>query len=194
MPEYGLSAQMSFKTFPHWKAATDIASSKDDLIFLVYDSDYHAGDASANNKVIMEHSLANHLHINVSTANKLGIHDGDLVRVSTKAGYLVTLAHLTQTTRPEVVAMHRDGGHWAIGGIATGRAGPKHEEAATNIDADIAHNLWWTDAGVHPMDIILPVFDENGGGAATATAVRVTIARQGDEYGTVKLGQPGATS
>ncbi len=194
MPEYGLPAQMTFNTFPHWKAATDIPTSKDAIIFLVYDSDYHAGDASANNKVIVEHSLANHLHINVKTANKLGIHDGDLVRVSTKAGYLVTLAHLTQTTRPDVVAMHRDGGHWAIGGIASGTAGPKHEEAPSNIDADIAHNLWWTDAGVHPMDIIPPVFDETGGGAATATAASVTKARQGDEYGTVKLNKSGAAS
>ena len=94
MPEYGLPAQMNFNTFPHWKAATDIPTSKDALIFLVYASDYHAGDASANNKVIIEHSLANHLHINVSTANKLGIRDGDLVRVTSKTGYLVTLAQM----------------------------------------------------------------------------------------------------
>jgi hypothetical protein len=83
--------------------------------------------------------------------------------------------------------MHRDGGHWAIGGIASGKAGPKHEEALANIDADIAHNLWWTDSGVHPMDIILPLFDATGGGAATAVAVKVTRAQQGDEYGTVQV-------
>jgi anaerobic selenocysteine-containing dehydrogenase len=189
IPEYGLPTQLDFKSFPHWKAAADIATARDDFTLLVHDSDYHAGDASANNKVIVEHSLANHLHINVSAANKLGIRDGDLVRVSSKVGYLVTHAHLTQTLRPEIVAMHRDGGHWAIGGIATGKAGPNHKGAPTNIDADIAHNLWWTDSGVHPMDIIPPVFDETGGGAATATAVRVTKARQGDEYGTVKLGK-----
>jgi anaerobic selenocysteine-containing dehydrogenase len=194
MPEYGLSAWMNFGTFPHWKAATDVATGKDDLIFLVHDSDFHAGDASANNKVIVEHTMANHLHINYKTGHKLGIQDGDLVRLTTKVGYLVTAAHLTNTVGPEVVSMNRDGGHWAIGGVANGTAGPEHEDAPSNIDADIAHNLWWTDNGVHPMDIIPPVFDENGGGAAIATAAKVSKASAGDQYGTVKLGNPGAAS
>ena len=40
---------------------------------------------------------------------------------------------------------------------------------------------------MHPMDIILPVFDEMGGGAATAVAVSIEKAGRGDEYGTVKV-------
>jgi len=187
MPEYGRPVKIDIKSFPHWKPAHDAATAKGELTLLVHDSDYHAGDASANNKVIVENSLANHLHVNVSTGRKLGIRDGDLVRVTSKAGYLVTRAHLTQTVRPEVVAMHRDGGHWAIGGVASGKAGPKHEDARANLDADIAHNLWWSDPGVHPMDIILSAFDEKGGGAAMASAVRVTKADRMDKYGTVKV-------
>lgn len=188
MPEYGKPVRMNFNTFPHWKPARDVVTADNELLLLVHDSDYHAGDESANNKVIAENSLANHLNINFTTARKMGIHDGDLIRVTSRVGYIVTLAHTTQTVRPEIVSMHRDGGHWGIGGIATGKAGPKHEEAAANIDADIGHNLWWTDAGVHPMDIILPVFDETGGGAATATAVIVSKAEAGDVYGKVNVG------
>ncbi|MES0371267.1 MAG: molybdopterin-dependent oxidoreductase [Mariprofundaceae bacterium] len=194
MPKYGHPLKLDIKSFPHWKPAVDVATEKDELTLLVHDSDYHAGDASANNKVIVENSLANHLHMNVSTANGLNIQDGALIRVTSKVGYIVTRAHLTQTIRPEVVAMHRDGGHWAIGGIASGKAGPKHEDAAANIDADIAHNLWWTDSGVHPMDIILPVFDEIGGGAATATAIKIEKAKESDEYGMVKIEQPAVSS
>ena len=194
LPEYGLPAQMDLAAFPHWEKAVDLPKSRDDLTLIVHDSDYHAGDESANNKIIVEHSLANHLHINVKTANELDIRDGDLIRLITKTGYLVTYAHLTQTVRPEIVTMDRDGGHWAIGGIASGKAGPKHEAAASNIDADIAHNLWWTDAGVHPMDIIPPVFDEVSGSAAMATGARVSKARKGDVYGTVKLDTSGAAS
>lgn len=189
MPEYGRSVKFDIKSFPHWEPAVDVTAEKDELTLLVHDSDYHAGDASANNKVIAENSLANHLHVNVGTANSLNIQDGDLIRVTSKAGYLVTRAHLTQTIRPDVVAMHRDGGHWSIGGVASGKAGPKYEDAPTNIDADIAHNLWWTDSGVHPMDIILPLFDETGGGAATATAIRIEKAGKEDEYGMVNVGQ-----
>jgi anaerobic selenocysteine-containing dehydrogenase len=128
MPEYGRPVKIKIKSFPHWEPAEDVVTAKYELTLLVHDSDYHAGDASANNKVIVENSLANHLHVNVTTANQLKIRDGDLVRVTSKAGYLVTRAHLTQTVHPEIVSMHRDGGHWAIGGIASGKAGPKHEE------------------------------------------------------------------
>lgn len=190
MPEYGKPAKLAFGEFPHWQPAVDAGTGKDELTLIVHDSDYHAGDDSANNKVIAENSLANHLHLNVATAGQLKIRDGDLVRVISKAGYLVTRAHLTQTIRPEVVAMHRDGGHWAIGGVAAGKAGPEHRDAPANIDADIAHNLWWSDPGVHPMDIIVPLFDSDGGGAATATAVRVEKAATGDRYGTVKVDLP----
>jgi len=185
MPEYGKPVSLNLDPFPHWRAARDSAVEEGQLTLLVHASDYHAGDASANDKVIMEITLANHLHINVETARALQIADGDLVRVSSKAGYLVTRAHLTQTIRPEVVAMHREGGHWSIGGVASGKAGPRHEDSPSNLDADVAHNLWWTDMGVHPMDIILPVFDEKGGGMASATAVTVERAREGDVYGTV---------
>ncbi|VAX04501.1 hypothetical protein MNBD_GAMMA20-2372 [hydrothermal vent metagenome] len=187
LPEYGLPVKMTQAPFPHWQAAKDTVISEGELTLLVHAADYHAGDASANDKVIMEITLANHLHINAKTAESLQIADGDLVRVTSKSGYLVTHAHLTQTIHPEVVAMHREGGHWSIGGIASGKAGPKHKDSPANIDADVARNLWWSDMGVHPLDIILPVFDEQGGGSASATSVTVKHAEDGDIYGKVEV-------
>ena len=187
LPEYGKSVNMNLDPFPHWGAARDTVIAEGELTFLVHASDYHAGDASANDKVLMEITLANHLHINAKTAESLQIADGDLVRVTSKSGYLVTHAHLTQTIRPEVVAMHREGGHWSIGGIASGKAGPKHKDSPANIDADVARNLWWSDMGVHPLDIILPVFDEKGGGSVSATPVTVRHAEDGDIYGKVEV-------
>ncbi|GMQ95780.1 MAG: hypothetical protein BMS9Abin14_238 [Gammaproteobacteria bacterium] len=186
LPKYGRPVKLNLDPFPHWTAAEDTVAGEGELILLVHASDYYAGDASANNKVMVEMTLSNRLQINVKTAESLGIRDGDLVRVRSKAGYLVTRAHLTQTIRPEAVAMHRDGGHWSIGGVASGKAGPKHEEAPVNLDGDIAHNLWWSDLGVHPMDLILPVFDKKGGGPASATPVKVSKAEDADTYGTVK--------
>jgi len=187
LPQYGRPVKLNLDPFPHWKAARDTAAGEGELTLLVHASDYHAGDASANNKVMVEMTLANHLHINARTAASLAIGDGDLVRVSSKAGYLVTRARLTQSIRPDVVAMHRDGGHWSIGGVASGKAGPKHEDAPVNLDHDIARNLWWSDPGVHPMDLIIPVFDKKGGGPASATPVKVKKAEDGDTYGTVNV-------
>ena len=187
LPEYGKPVNMNLAPFPHWQSAKDTVTAEGELTLLVHASDYHAGDASANDKVIMEITLANHLHINAKTAESLQIADGDLVRVTSKSGYLVTHAHLTQTIRPEVVAMHKEGGHWSIGGIASGKAGSKHKDSRANLDADVARNLWWSDMGVHPMDIILPVFDEKGGGPASATSVTVKHAEDGDVYGMVEV-------
>jgi thiosulfate reductase / polysulfide reductase chain A len=187
LPQYGRPVKLNLDPFPHWKAAVDIITGEDELTLLIHASDYHAGDASANNKVMMEMTLANHLHINTKTAKNLDIGDGDLVRVISKMGFLVTRARVTQSIRPEVVAMHHDGGHWSVGGVASGKSGSKYENAPVNIDQDIAHNLWWTDFGVHPMDLIAPVFDKNGGGPASATPVKVKKAENGDTYGTVNV-------
>jgi len=187
VPEYGKPARFSFKSFPHWFAAVDAETSKNQLTLVVHASDYMSDDSSVNNKVVMEATLANWLHINKAMAEELRIEDGSLVRVSSNAGYLVTRAFLTQMVRPDVVAMHGEGGHWSIGGVANGKAGPKHDSPEISSDEDINHNLWWADMGVHPMDILAPVFDAKGGGGALATAVTLEAAHEGDEYGMVKV-------
>ncbi len=187
MPHYGKPVKLDLDPFPHWQAAKDTATAGGELTLVVHASDYYAGDASANNKVIREATLANHLHINHATAQAMGIGDGDLVRVSSRAGHLVTKAHLTQTIRPDVVAMHNASGHWRIGSVADGSAGPEHEGANDNPDEDINHNLWWADPGTHPMDLIPALFDEQGGGAACATAVTVHKAEPGDRYGKLSI-------
>ncbi len=187
LPEYGKSVHLNLDPFPHWQKARDVEAGRNELTLVVHASDYHADDASANNKVIAETSLANHLHINYEKAKEMGFQDGDLIRVSSRTGYLVTRVHLTQTIRPDVVAMHRDGGHWSVGSVATGKAGPKHDEPRITTDADINHNMWWADIGVHPMDIILPEFDEHGGGAGLSTAVTIEQAHTTDAYGLVRM-------
>lgn len=183
---YGMPVTLRFADVPQWQPPADSTVTKGELTLLVHDSDYRAGDGAANNKIMAEILLANHLHIHTGAAQQLGIRDGDLVRVASATGYLVTHARVTEAIHPAVVGMHRDGGHWGVGGIAAGRAGPEHPQAAANIDRDIAHNLWWEDPGVHPMDLIAPVFDPHGG-AAFATPVRVTRAKAGDRYGMVKI-------
>jgi len=185
--QYGKPAHMEFTVFPDWEEAVDSQRKDNELTLLLHASDYSVDAASANNKVIMEMSLANHLYLNYETGKAKDLADGELVRVTSKIGYLVTKVLLTQTVRPDVVTMHRDGGHWSIGGIASGKAGPKQEQPMVSNDQDINHNLWWADLGVHPMDLIVPVFDSLGGGGALATAITVSKAQPRDQYGTVRV-------
>jgi len=193
LPEYGKPVRLNLEPFPHWQKAHDVEAGKDELVLMVHASDYYSDDASANNKVMAEASLANHLHINYEKAKEMGVQDGDLIRVISRAGFLVTRAHLTQTIRPDTVAMHRDGGHWSIGGVATGKSSPKQDDPSISMDADINHNMWWTDIGVHPMDIIPPVFDEHGGGAGLSTAVTIEKAHKADTYGLVRMNADATT-
>jgi len=186
LPEYGKPTQLTLFPFPHWQAAADTRRDEHELTLILHASDYHADDASANNKIIAETSLANHLLMNYDKMMALGLADGELVRVTSAMGYLVTRLRVTQMIWPDVVAMHRDGGHWSIGGIANGTAGPKQAKMRINTDNDINHNLWWADMGVHPTDIITPTFDAAGGGAM-ATAVQVEKAKADDAYGDVHV-------
>jgi len=186
MPEYGKPAHLTLTPFPHWQVAADTQHDEHELTLVIHASDYHADDASANNKIIAEASLANHLLMNYAKTVELKLKDGDLVRVTSSIGYLVTRVRVTQMIRPEVVAMHRDGGHWSIGNVASGSAGPKHAVFHANTDNDINHNLWWADMGVHPTDLIPPLFDVAGGGAL-ATAVSIEKAHANDTYGEVHV-------
>jgi len=186
MPEYGKPVQLALSPFPHWQQAADTERDEDMLTLIIHASDYHADDASANNKIIAETSLANHLLMNYDKMQELGLNDGELVRVTSAVAYLVTRVRVTQMIFPDVVAMHRDGGHWSIGGVAAGSAGPKQAVFHANSDNDINHNLWWSDMGVHPTDLIAPLFDAAGGGAM-ATSVHVEKAQASDKYGEVHV-------
>ncbi len=193
MPEYGRATKLTLSPFPHWQAAADTQREEHELTLIVHASDYHADDASANNKIIAETSLANHLLMNYEKALELKFVDGDLIRVTSKIGYLVTRVRVTQMIRPDVVAMHRDGGHWSIGNVAAGSAGPKNAVFHANTDNDINHNLWWTDMGVHPSAIIPPLFDAAGGGAL-ATSVSIEKAHENDTYGDVHVSKSTLTT
>ena len=182
--------KMRLGALPEWEAPPEVAQPGG-LTLIVHAAEVGDGDVTANHKLIAEQQMANHVQINPGIARLLQIEDGDLIRVISVQGYLVGQARLTQTIHPEVVAMHAQGGHWAGGAVAAGHAGPEHREANGPIDspdADLAHNLWLSDRGVHPMDLLAPHFDPETGLAARCTPVRIEAAQAGDVYGQVVIG------
>ncbi|OIO56079.1 MAG: hypothetical protein COX57_06545 [Alphaproteobacteria bacterium CG_4_10_14_0_2_um_filter_63_37] len=181
------SPAMALGELPEWEAPPEVAKPGK-LTLIVHAAEIGEGDVTANHKLIAEQQLANHVQINTSTARNLGIADGDPIRVISERGYLVGVARVTQTVHPEVVTMHIQGGHWSGGAVASGKAGPLARREYGPIacpDADLAHNLWWSDRGVHPMDLIVPRFDGETGLAARCTPVQLAPARADDHYGRV---------
>lgn len=206
--EYGLHMKRGFKTgsgkieifsetmrekglepLPTWVGPENISGGKemkeDELVFVTFKTAYNAGSTTSNNKHLAEKSHANHCMINKETAGEKGIKDGDLIRLTSPVGYLVTRARATNAIHPKVVAMAASSGHWSIGSVA--RAKPHHEpEWSEGMDPDVHYNLWWRDNGVNPNDIFPLFVDPAGCGASMAFVVEVEPAKPGDRYGDVK--------
>jgi len=90
------------------------------------------------------------IEINTTTAAKLGVHDGDIVEVTSSQGMLRTAAIVSPGIAPDVVAMPAGQGHQMFTRYATGR-------------------------GENPMELVAPVTEpETGSLAWAATRVRVT--------------------
>jgi anaerobic selenocysteine-containing dehydrogenase len=101
------------------------------------------------------------IEINPATAAELGIHDGDIVEVTSSQGTLRTAAIVSPGIAPDLVAMPAGQGHQMFTRYATGR-------------------------GENPVELLAPVTDlETGSLAWAATRVRVT--RIGDPDGRLIL-------
>ena len=143
---------------------------------------------TANTKWLAEMTHSNPVWINKETANELGIKDGDLVRITSLAGYMVTKARVTESIHPRVIAVPSSSGHKALGRVATAHPHGEGHEGSEGHDRDIEHNLWWRDKGVSPNDII-PVYPDPISGVQTwsDTVVSVIPALKEDNYGDIKV-------
>lgn len=164
---------------------TDQEKEKEGFIFITFKTAYHAGLATANNKYLTEKDHYNHCLINKEIAAEKGIKDGDLIRVVSPVGHIVTRARATHTIHPRVVGMAGGFGHQAVGRVA--QAESRHKpEWASGEDADIHHNLWWEDKGVNPNDIMPFFADPASGSTAMSFVANVERAKAGDKYGDIR--------
>ncbi|MDO9124408.1 MAG: molybdopterin dinucleotide binding domain-containing protein, partial [Deltaproteobacteria bacterium] len=108
----------------------------------------HSYSQTANCKWLMEIVHKNPLWINEATAKRMGLNDGDQVRITSPLGSLVTPAFITQGIHPKVVALSDSVGRWNYGRIARGKPF-RSEDPETDL-------LWWGKhgTGVHPNPII----------------------------------------
>ncbi len=175
---------------PTWRTAANLAiaegKERESLFFITFTTAYHGGLATENNKYMAEKDHQNHCLVNKQTANAIGIADGELVRVVSPVGYLVTRLHATQSIHPRVVAMARGHGHKTVGRVARAQPRQQPEWGAASEDPDVHFNLWWEDQGVNPNEIMPFFADPLGGSAAMAFVVRLEKARSGDRYGDMK--------
>lgn len=177
--EYGFNPMPTFKRIPWHETMKD-----DELILSTFKLNVHKQSRTAAVKWLAEIAHSNPAWMNPETAKKLGVKTGDLVRVESPVGYLVTKAYVTEGIHPKVISIATSFGHWEYGRLATLKLKEKPAFGGTE-DADL-NNVWWDDRGVHPNAIIPVVADPIGGSQGWYdTVVKVSKAGPNDTYGDV---------
>jgi anaerobic selenocysteine-containing dehydrogenase len=144
----------------------------DEVILTTYKIPVQIHSRSANCKWLTEIAHDNPAKINTATARKLGIRDGDKIKVRSSVGEITTRASVTEAVVPGVVAISHHLGHWEYGRYASGKKAPfGHDD-----DPDLKLK-WWNTYGVHPNWIIPNKPDPiNGQQCWMDTVVRVSKA------------------
>ncbi len=185
-----------FNPMPVWKKEPWLWEMKpDEMVLTTFKWNVHTQSRTASVKWLAEIVHNNPAWINAETAMKKGIKDGDLIRITSGVGYMVTKARLTEGIHPRVIAVSTACGHWAYGRLATlklkdsqpfwskGQRIPVPARPGVGDDPDLK-NVWWNDHGVQPNNIIPAIADPIGGSQAWfSTVVKVEKARPGDRYG-----------
>ncbi len=156
---------------------------------------------SANAKWLVEISHKNPAWLHPEDARRLGIQNGDIVRVTTDIGYFVDKVWVTESIRPGVVACSHHMGRWRLdaqGGSGWLSAQVKLERGDgewkmrqikgvkpfKSADPD-SSRIWWSEVGVH-QNLTFPVHpDPISGMHCWHQKVRVDKAHAGDQYGDI---------
>lgn len=176
-----------FNPLPVYKRLPSRDKKENELVLSTYKVNVHTQSRTAGIKYLAELYHKNPAWINTKTAAAHGITDGALIRITSKVGYMVTRAHVTEGIMPEVIAISTACGHPAYGRLAQLKQKEKAADwmqGAQGGDPDITHNVWWDDRGVHPNPIIQLAVDPIGGSQGWFdTVVSVSKAQPGDKYG-----------
>lgn len=177
--EYGFNPMPTFKRIPWHETMKD-----DEMILSTFKLNVHKQSRTAAVKWLAEIAHSNPAWMNPETAKKLGVRTGDLVRVESPVGYLVTKVYVTEGIHPKVISIATGFGHWEYGRLATLKLKDKPAFGGTE-DPDL-DNVWWDDRGVHPNAIIPVVADPIGGSQGWYdTVVKVSKAGPDDKYGDI---------
>ncbi len=178
--DYGFNPMPTFKRIPWHEAMKD-----DEMILSTFKLNIHKQSRTAAVKWLAEIAHSNPAWMNPETAKKIGVKTGDLVRIESKVGHLVTKVYVTEGIHPKVVSIPTAFGHWEYGRLASLKLKDKPAWGGKE-DPDL-NNVWWDDKGVHPNNVIPVVADPIGGSQGWFdTVVKVTKAAPTDKYGDTK--------
>ncbi|PYQ49145.1 MAG: formate dehydrogenase, partial [Acidobacteria bacterium] len=157
---------------------------------------------SANSKWLDEIAHTNPLWIHPIDAKRIGVGNGELIRVETRIGHFIVKAWVTEGIRPGVVACSHHMGRWK-----TAEHGQRQMMSTVKLDRDgtrwllrretgvqpyqsrdaDTERIWWTDAGVHQNLTFAVQPDPISGMHCWHQAVRIRKPDPSDQYGDVSV-------
>lgn len=155
------------------------AAKADELVLFQYKFATHTHSRTSNNKWLSELTHDNPILMNPKDAAKLGLRDGDKVKVTSAINSKTFNLQVTERVVPGSVANGWGPGHWEYGAFAT--AGARTEDPLTGKDmkaelvkADPDYGrIWWKESGTNTNWLPGPVTDPIGGNQAWAVAVKI---------------------
>lgn len=96
---------------PGWRPKRALPDSEYPYYYLTFIPGIHKRNTTENNRILHEIMPTNAAILNPALAKKLGVGEGQTVRVRSKVGQLQLPAHLSETIRPDAVMVAHGFGH-----------------------------------------------------------------------------------
>lgn len=96
---------------PGWLEKRDKPSTQYPYYYLTYIPAIHKRNSTENNSILNEIMPTNHALMNPALAVKLGVKEGEKVRIRSRVGAIEIAAHLTETLRPDSIMVAHGFGH-----------------------------------------------------------------------------------
>jgi thiosulfate reductase/polysulfide reductase chain A len=96
---------------PVWRTKREIPSAEYPYYYLTFIPAVHKRSSTENNKFLHEMFPTNAALMNPALAKKIGVGEGDMVRIRSRVGAIELPAHLTETLRADAVMVAHGFGH-----------------------------------------------------------------------------------
>jgi thiosulfate reductase/polysulfide reductase chain A len=96
---------------PKWRPRRDGVSAEYPIYYLTFIPGIHKRNTTENNRILNEMMDTNQALLNPALALRLGVKEGQRVRITSRVGSIELPAHLTETLRPDSVMVAHGFGH-----------------------------------------------------------------------------------
>ncbi len=108
VPQFG---DKGYDALPKWRPKRELPNEEYPYYYLTFIPGVHRRNTTENNRFLNEMMPANSAIMHTSMAAKLGVKEGQMVRVRSRVGAIELPAHITETLRPDCVMVAHGFGH-----------------------------------------------------------------------------------